>query len=186
MGALILVSGAAGAEPSATGLSITIDPMWLIGSIVAFITILILIFKAGEWKNDVNRDRSDFKDFMKEIKKNISDIFERLPPVAVASGSPLRLTDLGEKIAERLDAKTIVEGVISEVQAEAEGKGAYQIQELSLKFFLEDYRPSESIETLIQECAFDNGIDREQVLRVLVVVLRDRLLLQTPTDGGDR
>ena len=191
MGAFIVVLSAAGMEPGTIKDTPPIAPEWITDTLTWIIlgvavAVVVASVRIGMWVGTVNTDRRSFNEFMTELRADIKEILLRTKPTPVAGSSPLRLTDLGEKIAKRLDANKIVERIILEVQDRAKGKSAYEIQELSSKFFLNDYLPEEEEESLIQECAFENGIDREQVLRVLVVVLRDRLLSQAPIDGGDQ
>ena len=51
------------------------------------------------------KDVSTLKEFMAEIRADIKKIFERLPERGVVAGSPLRLTEKGEKMADLVDAK---------------------------------------------------------------------------------
>ena len=71
---------------------------WLIPSVIAGLAAIGGgLFKAGGWFSNVNSDRKSFKEFMDEIRGDIKEILLRLPPLTVASSSPLRLTDFGEK-----------------------------------------------------------------------------------------
>ena len=52
----------------------------------------------------------------------------------------------------------------------------YEIQELCFKHVQEEYGPPEDVEALVRQCVFDNGISRKEVLDVIAIELRDRLL----------
>lgn len=63
-------------------------------------------FKFGKWYGEVNSDRSNFKDFMYEVRTRLDKIFERLPPPPpLTTGSPIRLTDLGQRISRETGAE---------------------------------------------------------------------------------
>ena len=139
------------------------------------------------WFRDVNNDRKSFKEFMGKveeqmgkIEKQIGKMFERLPrPRTIASDSPLRLTEMGEEIAARLNASEVIEKCIAEdVLGPVAGKTSLKIQEMSFAYFRETFVPSDDLEKIIEACAFDNGISREDVLDVLAIELRDALLRQ--------
>ena len=42
-------------------------------------------------------------------------------------------------------------------------------------FIRDEYKPSDEVEKDIKKCAYDNGIDRAEVLNVLAVELRDEI-----------
>ncbi len=44
---------------------------------------------------------------MNEVRDDIKKILDRLPAKAVASGSPIQLTNLGQSISKQIDAKKI-------------------------------------------------------------------------------
>ena len=50
------------------------------------------------------------------------------------------------------------------------------IQEACFKYVADEFQPDADMEAKIRLCAFENGIDRDQVVRVLAVELRDQLL----------
>ena len=85
--------------------------------------------------------------------------------------------------AGSLGASLIVNSLALELRARAEGKQAYDIQELSFEFIRNKYRPSPEIDARIKQCAYENGLDRAEVLDVLAIELRDKLLDLTQPDG---
>ena len=63
---------------------------------------------------------------------------------------------------------------------------AYDIQELAFKY-VEDFTPDGAMESRIKQCAYENGLKRKQVLDVLAIELRDRLLrLRQMDPPGER
>ena len=134
------------------------------------------IFGVGKWVGAVNADRISFKTFMNEVRKDIKEILQRLPAKVVTGQSPVRLTDLGKRVSECLDAPSIVRGLASELIDRVAGKPDYEVQEMCFSYIDEEYTPPPEVETVVRKCAYEHGIERDQVMRVLGVELRDQLL----------
>ena len=144
--------------------------------IVVAIAVGGLIFGAGKWVGAVNSDRASFSAFTKEIRDDIKKILDRLPSQTVSSSSPLQLTELGRTISVRISALSIAEELAAVVREQVRGRQAYEIQEICFDYVLKQYEPREDQEAVIKECAYENGIDLEQVMKVIAVELRDFLL----------
>ena len=86
------------------------------------------------------------------------------------------MTELGRTISNRLNADALVEELAAHLQEKARGKQPYEIQEMSFEFASNEYDPPDDVEALIKACAYDNGLKRQQVLDVLAIVWRDKLL----------
>lgn len=128
------------------------------------------IWKLGEWKGRTDDSVSAIKDTIREIREDIKKIL----------GSPLRLTELGEEISRRLDARSWATETASVLLPEVRGKQAFQVDE-----FCETYvqtRLSEEWKTEVARCAYELGRDRESILSVLRVVLREELLSLFPAE----
>ena len=137
------------------------------------------------WYGAVNSDRDAFNKFMEEVRadiKKIGDridkIFDRLPVRAVAGSSPLKLTDLGKRISETVDASGLAEKLASRLSGEVEGKSPYGIQE-----FCGDYVKKEKANlfdvdqaNVLEMCAYEEGIKVDQVYDVIAIELRDKLI----------
>ena len=150
---------------------------WVIPSIiVAVVTIGALIFKFGKWVGSVDSDRQDFREFIKEVRDDIKEILGRLPPTSVAGGSPLQLTNLGENISKTLGAREWAEKIAVKLSERVEGKQPYEIQNICFDYVKEEFNPTDKQEAKIGMCAYENAVDRDQVLNVLAVELRDVLL----------
>ena len=153
-------------------------------SISVLITVAILIFKIGSWRGEVNTDRSSFKGYIKETKQiletiqnDIKSIFLKLPPVPVSGSSPRQLTDFGEKIAEQFGADEWASTLAPDLMRKVEQKKPFEIDQ-----FCQNYVESEltsEYEVRVLECAYEKGTSKENVLAVLAVVLRDKLLDKT-------
>lgn len=132
------------------------------------------IWKASRWVAGVDNDRAGLQPFMEEIRKDIKEIFLRLPPVPVSGNSPLKLTDFGEKIAAKIEAPEWARELAPTVAHEVAGKRPFEIDEFSQEFVIT--RLGEQWEARVAGCAYDFGIKRDGVRDVLRVVLRDELI----------
>lgn len=147
--------------------------------VTAVVVVASAFIGVGVWIGRVNSDRASFKEFMQEIRSDIKRIFERLPPATIAGQSPIRLTELGKKIADEIGAEELVSPHVVGIGSKAKDKIEYEIQEMCFKFIDEMYPTLTPLpKAKIQTAAYDNGIDVGQVLDVLRVVLRDAVLNQ--------
>ena len=168
-------------------------PIWIIvagaaiGAIALLVTVLVLVFKAGGWRSGVDADRlafkealqdgrDDFNTFMQEIRDDFKIIMDRLPRHPTASNSPARLTEFGETIAESFGAHSWAR----ELAPSLVGK-VIALPPFEIDAFCEDYVQglSETDQRRVARCAYEIGTDRDNVLVVLRVVLRDELLVRT-------
>ena len=155
---------------------------WLANPVawVAILSMLSVVvggaFAFGTWKGKVDSDRASFEEFMKEVRDDIKEILGRLPSPTVTDASQLQLTDCGKSISERLGAVALAQGLAPRLQAQIEGKTPYEIQEKCFDYVRHEHEPPDEVETRIKTCAYDHGIKRGQVLDVLAVELRDKLL----------
>ena len=155
--------------------------------VMALLAAVGLIFTIGKWVGGVNSDRKSFKEFMTEIRKeiikihdNIKGILDRLPPTTIARSSPLTLTSLGRHVSQALDARGWAEQTAPTLADRTKGQDPYTIQEACFTYVADEFQPDAGMEAKIRACAFENGIEREQVVRVLAVELRDQLLERHP------
>ena len=116
----------------------------------------------GLWMGNVNPDRSLFKSFMeeirediKEIRKNILDIFKRLPPAPVITQSPMHLSDFGKEIAKQINAEEWAGQLAPALKKRAEGKQPYEIQELCSNYVQKEVDPDPEQSVNLQTCAYE-------------------------------
>ena len=139
-------------------------------------TIIGMLIGAGVWIGSVNTDRTSFKDFMAEVRKDIKAILERLPTPVAAGKSPLQLTGLGNKISKSLKAKDWASNIAQELKEQVVDKEAYDIHDFCFNYVSNEMEASPEQEKLLKACAYEAGVNREQVLTVLAIELRDKLL----------
>lgn len=156
------------------------NPVAWVASLSLLLAAAGTILAFGVWKGKVDSDRASFNGFMKEVRNDIKEILRRLPSHTLAGGSPLQLTDLGRSISERLGASALAQDLAPLLQERIKGRAPYEIQEMCFDYVRHKYGPPDEVEALIKTCAYDHGIDRGQVLDVLAVELRDRLLARRP------
>lgn len=72
--------------------------------------------------------------FMDEIREDIKRIFRRLPPIPVASNSPLRLTNMGRDIAKTPEAGTWAQRTAAVVRDQVAELPDYDVQEFCSEY----------------------------------------------------
>ena len=124
----------------------------------------------------MDADLRTLKGFMEEIRGDIKKIFAKIGPPLVASESPLRLTELGQEVAECLGAHAWAARVAPELLPQVEGLEPYRIDDFANTHVTND---RSSWDEKIAECAFKFGLKRDDVPPVLRIALRDELLRLT-------
>ncbi len=160
------------------------NPIWIVvalsvgGALVAF----------GRWIGAINTDRASFKKFMegirndiRELRQDIKDLLRWQDSTTIVRKSPLRLSEIGRKVSEDLNLPAMAKVIAMSVKPEVKGKLPYDIQEFCFDYIRKKYKLSATDETRIKEWAYKNGIDHDDVLDALAIVLRDELL---KTEGG--
>lgn len=147
-------------------------------SIVVGLTITVIgfIVKASMWAGEVNADRKWLKEAVSSIQDSIQKIFLKLERVDAAS-SPRVLTDLGKKVAREINADQWAKQLCQsgELRKEVEGMTDYQRQEFCFDFVHNRLRPDANEQRVLEDSAYENGLEVATVRRVLGIVLRDTL-----------
>ena len=150
---------------------------WVVPSItVAVMAAAALIFKIGRRVGSVDSDRDKLRAFMEEVRNDIKEILGRLPPAPVAGGGPIQLTDLGRDISKALQAREWAEGEAAALGERVKGKPPYEVQAICYDYGKKEFHPTDEQEAKIRMCAYENALDRDKVLDVLAIELRDVLL----------
>lgn len=142
--------------------------------VTASLAVIIAAVKVIRWTATVDLRLDQFTAFAKEVRDDIKQIFLRLPPVPVVSSSPLQLTDFGARMADFMKAKPWASDLAPSLRAEVAGKRAFEVDEFSRSFV--HLRLNDDLKERVAACAYEFGVDRDDVLKVLQVVLRDELL----------
>ena len=160
---------------------------WIIGALTLLVAIVGAAISIGQWKGRLDAEREETKrnvlglhrtleGFVSEIRSDIKQIFKSLSPSVLTSGSPLRLTELGRKISDSINGATLAEEFAESLRNQVAGKLPYEIQEMAMAHVKETWTPSEEVDRRIKSVAYENGLKREQVLDVIAIELRDKLL----------
>ena len=111
------------------------------------------------------------------VRAEIASICGQTPASTLARGSPIRLSDLGKQVSERINAKALAQTLVPALRDQADDKSsAYDVQELCFAYVKEEWPIPAETDIEIRSCAFENGLKRDQVLDVVAVELRDLLL----------
>ena len=152
-------------------------PAWILVSIAAG----TILWKTARWTMKVDGAAKswlavseELRVAVKEIQNDIKRIFLSLEPRTVVSGSPMRLTEFGEDIAEKVQAKSWAAELAPSLLSEVEGLPPFKVDEFSDRYVRNSL--TDETKARVASCAYEAGIKREGVLDVLRVVLRDELL----------
>ena len=145
---------------------------WVIPA--GILAALVLLGKLLLWIGKANEKFSSIENSLVDIKADIKKIFLRLPETPVKNGSPVQLTDLGEKIAEWLEAEKWASELAEPLLGEISEMQPFQVDEFCVEYVKTEH--TEDLKERVAMCAYEFGIDKEGVRSVLRVVLRDKLL----------
>lgn len=155
---------------------------WMIGvaasgGLTIVIGAVIASFRIGGWVRGVNSDRSDFKDFTKEIRADIKEILLRLSttPTATAA-SPIQLTEFGQQISRELDVKAWAGAQAHALLGRSRRLLEHEIYDLCIDHVQSRIDDDATFRDALRANAYQHGIDAAQVQRVYVIELRDEIL----------
>ena len=145
------------------------------GLILAILGAAGAIFAVGKWVGALNSDRKAFKTFMDEVRRDIKELLSRTATQVAVGRSALKLTDLGQEIASEVDADAIAADMAPAVLREVQGMSLYDLQEHCLSY-VEAHDLPDAVEIRVKDSACNNELTHRQVLRVIGIVLRDKVL----------
>lgn len=135
------------------------------------------LISIGEWKGKREAFEVEVSKFMSEIRDELKEISQKLPKSSVYSGSPLRLTELGETISDDLKIRAWAEKTALKVVSQTEGKDLYQIQNFCIDFVEKrKYNPPKGFLKALRNSAYHKGVPIKTIEKVLAIELRDELL----------
>lgn len=111
---------------------------------------------------------------LEAVKSEVEILIKRR--ILVTEG-PAVLTDYGKELAEKVTAEAIAKEYYGRVPTK-ESATDYSVQETSLKFATEQLPRliSKAQMKLIDDVAFNAGVKRSKILKIIGIVMRDRLL----------
>ena len=155
---------------------------WLKNPVTYLLAIAVgtLVINALFWLRDVHLLKQSWNAFRAKVEKDIGELRDGINTLLarsqgpVSSQSPVRLTDLGEKMATFLQASEWAANTAPAVVHEVVNKKPFQIETFSREYVATNLDPD--IEERVAACAYEFGTERDSVKSVLWVVLRDELL----------
>lgn len=151
---------------------------WVIA--VSASAAVLAIFKGGIWVGRVGTRltalEKTLSEGLNELREDVKKILHWQASKTIDSGSPLRLTDIGKHASDVLDLPSVADDLLPMLTESAKGRDAYDIQQLCFDYVRDEYKPSPEFDARIKQHAFDNGLDRDEVLDVLAIALRDKLI----------
>lgn len=108
----------------------------------------------------------------------LSDLCDPSHRPLTQTGSPLTLTELGRTVSDCLADQGVVNRLLPEMRRETEDlRQDYEIHEACFGYcHVDRFKADAETEVAIRLCAYRNGVQREGVLEVLAITLRDELL----------
>ncbi len=146
------------------------------GMVSVLIAVGLLLFKAGRWTGSVDTNIDLLKTAVESIDGKLSRLLRLYHDPAVEGFSPLKLTELGERVSDKIGAPDIAIGIARVVSEKVVGMSDYEIQEFAKEYAQSKFEPTPIQSAALDDCAFQEGIPRDSVLSVIGIELRDRLI----------
>ena len=161
---------------------IATSPWW------AFLTVGGLILSAGIWIGKVHTNLGTLKSFTENVRDDIRELRQDIKRLlswqgspTVGGKSPLSLTEIGKKVSNELNMPDMAARLAPYLKSRVEGMLPYDIQEFCFDYIRDEYQLPTEYEAQIKQCAYDNGLDCDDILDALAIVLRDKLLEENQT-----
>ncbi len=141
------------------------------------LAIVLAFGGAMYWAGTIHTSVSTLKKSIEEIKNDIKEIFDRLSKIStqtLETKSPPRLNELGREVSEEIKASEWAEKIGPSLVSQIKDKQDYEIQKFSFDYVRKNLK--EELQIRIEICAYEKGLVKSDILDVLGVVLRDKLL----------
>ena len=144
---------------------------------------LLFVLPFGAWK--VRGWKGNIEDELRRLSMRMDDfhtfLSSKFGNPLVASLSPLALNERGQQIAKTIDAAPLASHYADQLQDQVGTMNAYQIQELCFAFardhLLKDLEATDAVNfNRVTTCAYEEGIDPAEIMRVIGILMRDILL----------
>ena len=136
---------------------------------------------------DGESTRGDIKEIrgqLKEVGENVSRILEFIfGKRTIVSSSPMRLTDFGKMVADRLKAEQWAATLAPTLLDKVAGKKPFELDAYADSYSKRHL--SDDMKTRVKACGYEFGINTDAVQGVLRVVLRDELLRLTGQEADN-
>lgn len=148
---------------------------WLVA-----ISIIGAVVAISRWTGRVDTRLEKLESFMESVKKDMEKFRKQLAKVLraveqeVAGASPLKLTELGTKMAEFMKAQDWAGSLAPSLLPQVVNKQPFEVD-----LFAQEHvatKLDSEMARRVAACAYEFGRDQSGVRNVLHVVLRDELL----------
>lgn len=154
------------------------------GYIIAAIAAATIVYKIFKWISNREAFEGTTNKAIERIDKAIAVIREDIKRIlghvgrpAIKEGSPLRLTDLGEEIAQDIAARAWAAQQGKILSAQVADRAPYDIQRFCFDLVRGDqFDPGPDLLEKMKASAYNRATTFEQVENVLAIALRDVLL----------
>ena len=148
--------------------------------LIVIIAIFVALFAAGKWFDKVEKHMASVNSSLEEIRADIKNIFRRLGSGQVVdSNSPIRLTELGQKISAELWIRDWARQTADGLLTEAKGKKEFEIYDICTQYVNDEFQPNDEQKKKIREVSYNHAIEPKKVMTIFKVELRDELLRRT-------
>ena len=151
--------------------------------VIATVAVIVAILRIGMWVGSVSEHKTTVTKFMDEIRDKIDQILVGLSGDVLRGKSPVQLTELGKKVSEDLSAKDWAKRIVPSIRSSVANKEPYEIHDFCYDYVRNTLTLNDEQEAVVRRTAYENGIERFQVLNVLAVELRDSLLAERNEDA---
>ncbi|MCY4262016.1 MAG: hypothetical protein OXC97_01660 [Candidatus Dadabacteria bacterium] len=141
------------------------------------LAIVLAFGGAMYWAGTIHTSISTLKKSIEEIKNDIKEIFDRLSKIStqtLETKNPPRLNELGREVSEEIKASEWAEKIGPSLVSQIKDKQDYEIQKFSFDYVRKNLK--EELQIKIEICAYEKRLVKSDILDVLGVVLRDKLL----------
>ena len=160
---------------------------FLTENIAIIMVVFLIVFPvvAWKWAWKVRGWKSDIENELRRLTKKMDGfhifLSSKFGAPLVESLSPLALNERGQQIAKKIDAESLANHYMAQLQDQVDTMNAYQIQELCFAFardrLLKDLEANDADNfDRVTSCAYQEGIDPAEIMRVIGILMRDILL----------
>ena len=141
---------------------------WLV--VIAIVSAVVAV---ARWTGKVDTRLENLEKATKTVADDIKKILRLWQP-EVAGASPLKLTELGDRMALFMKAHNWAGGIAPDLLPKVSGMQPFEIDRFARNYVAEELDPE--TERLVDVCAYEFGRESTGVRNVLHVVLRDKLI----------
>ena len=147
---------------------VLINPLTVLVGISVFIGLMAVVW----WASSINTRVGVLESVTQELRTDVKILFSRIAEPATAGASPLRLTELGEKISHDIDAKVWAS---TEAPRHIHKVKEFEIHNFCFDYVKQEFKCDRELALNILRTAYKLSTDSDQVMSVLAVELRDCL-----------